>query len=463
MSDSDTDIVEVNATASSPMVPGDLSQAMEQAQKNIQAIHQYVKENFKEGVDFGSPFPGSDRPSLLKPGAEKFNLLFNARPQYEVVRRVEDRDSGYCFYHIKCFLVNKANGAIIGEGDGSSNAYEGKYRWRNAERVCPSCKTSAIIKGRKEYGSGWLCWSKKGGCGTKFQDNDSQIVDQAAGRIENPDLADVWNTVLKIASKRAHVAATLSTGGVSGLFTQDGEDSGPGLTGDYEGVSDQGKAPQGTAPQQQAPRQTAPPSPPDPSPTDRTGTATAGEPEKEVEMVVFPAGATFPADGDVSASWAKAFKDRYVGNSRDSIDKTGKWHPAHRTRHLKKHFDKATVLDLTNEEFNAFLRHTRRRRGEKEHIEVLPPYTETESAVTEVEDGESATDAVFSDWHQLFYEKPYVSKVPVKLSEVIRKAWRTNKDDLTEEQLGIIRLAMGGVESGDILPELDAIVAEITA
>jgi len=34
---------------------------------------------------------------------------------------------------------------------------------------CPTChKENTIIKGKPEYGGGWLCYSKKGGCGAKF-------------------------------------------------------------------------------------------------------------------------------------------------------------------------------------------------------------------------------------------------------------------------------------------------------
>ena len=43
---------------------------------------------------------------------------------------------------------------------------------------------------------------------------------------ENPDIADTYNTVLKMACKRALVAAVLNTLAVSDLFTQDVEDLG---------------------------------------------------------------------------------------------------------------------------------------------------------------------------------------------------------------------------------------------
>jgi hypothetical protein len=44
---------------------------------------------------------------------------------------------------------------------------------QNARRVegqaCPKCgMVGAIIKGKPEYGGGWLCFGKKGGCGAKF-------------------------------------------------------------------------------------------------------------------------------------------------------------------------------------------------------------------------------------------------------------------------------------------------------
>lgn len=38
-----------------------------------------------------------------------------------------------------------------------------------AEEVCPDCgKASAVIRGKAEYGGGWLCFRKKGGCGAKW-------------------------------------------------------------------------------------------------------------------------------------------------------------------------------------------------------------------------------------------------------------------------------------------------------
>jgi hypothetical protein len=41
---------------------------------------------------------------------------------------------------------------------------------------CPNCGKDAIIKGREEYGGGWLCYKKNGGCGAKFTTDPATIT-----------------------------------------------------------------------------------------------------------------------------------------------------------------------------------------------------------------------------------------------------------------------------------------------
>jgi hypothetical protein len=45
--------------------------------------------------------------------------------------------------------------------------------------------------------------------------------DQSGRTVENADIADVYNTVLKMAKKRAHIDATLTATGAADMFTQD--------------------------------------------------------------------------------------------------------------------------------------------------------------------------------------------------------------------------------------------------
>jgi hypothetical protein len=113
---------------------------------------------------------------------------------------------------------------IWGEGVGSCSTLETKFRYRKAEQTCPKCGKPTIIKGKKEYGGGWLCYQKKGGCGAKFVDGDKDIENQNMGRIEHDNPADYYNTVLKMAKKRAQVDAILTATAASDIFTQDVEE-----------------------------------------------------------------------------------------------------------------------------------------------------------------------------------------------------------------------------------------------
>lgn len=219
--------------------------SMEQALARRAAQNTFIKEILTKDLDFGV-IPGAGKPTLLKPGAEKLLMFFGLRPRFVTVTKVEDwtgRDyqgEPFFYYHEKCVL-SRDGGVDLAEGDGSCNSRESKYRYRQGERVCPECGKPTIIKGKAEYGGGWICFAKKGGCGAKFRDGDQAIEGQQVGRVLNPDVADLANTILKMAQKRALVAATLIGVNASEFFTQDIEDL-PGYTdAEYRVVEPQAK------------------------------------------------------------------------------------------------------------------------------------------------------------------------------------------------------------------------------
>jgi hypothetical protein len=181
-----------------------------------------LHEAKEEGTGDYGVVPGTKRKVLFKSGAEKLCTVFRLGAFYsaETVER-EGKDAGHVTYTVRCTLKHQPTGAEVGSALGLCSSLESKYRYRMAGRVCPECSAEAIIKGREEYGGGWLCFKKRGGCGAKFRDGDAAIEGQEVGKIENPDIADVENTVLKMAEKRAHVAATLNALAISSLFTQD--------------------------------------------------------------------------------------------------------------------------------------------------------------------------------------------------------------------------------------------------
>ena len=190
----------------------------------VKAFQAMVHQHMIEGHDYGV-IPGTgSKATLLKPGAEKIAKLLGLSDEYSIMNSVEDWDRPLFRYLIKCSLRSVRNGCLVSEGLGECNSMEAKYRWRESQRKCPSCGTESIIKGKAEYGGGWLCFKKKGGCGATFPDTDQSITSQTVGRVENDDIYTQVNTILKMAKKRALVDAALSAGRLSDIFTQDLED-----------------------------------------------------------------------------------------------------------------------------------------------------------------------------------------------------------------------------------------------
>lgn len=200
---------------------------IETAQKRLAELQRFVEFYMVEGEDYGK-IPGTPKPTLYKSGADKLCDIYALADKYRVTNRTEDWDRNLFDYEVECTLVSKRTDQLVSTGLGSCNSYEGKYRWRESKRKCPQCGKETIIKGKEEYGGGWLCWRKEGkseGCGAKFLIADPSIVDQMVGKTENEDIPTLKNTILKMAKKRAKMDAVLSATRSSGLFTQDLEDT----------------------------------------------------------------------------------------------------------------------------------------------------------------------------------------------------------------------------------------------
>lgn len=228
--------------------------SMSMAVQRRQVIVDAVTQLMKAGDDFGI-IPGTKKPTLYQPGADKLNNLFGLVPRFETLEEIEDwtgKDHGgeaLFYYRVRCRLYR--SDYIMGEGEGSCNSWEPKYRYRKTERVCPECGKEAIIKGKAEYGGGWVCFGKKGGCGAKWKDGAAEIETQIVGSKPNPDVAELLNTILKMACKRAKIAATLNATSAHEFFTQDVEDMPSSFSGE---------PPAGPEPQTQRAASSKPPS-----------------------------------------------------------------------------------------------------------------------------------------------------------------------------------------------------------
>ena len=180
----------------------------DEARRALQSIRRFqavVQAELIKGHDYGT-IPGTDKPTLFKPGAEKLAKLLKCADKYEIEECKEDWEKPFFYYRIKCRLVLIGTDVLISEGIGSANSMEAKwrYRWVFESEIPEGVDKKSL---RKRQGT-----SKK--TGRKYTQY----------RIENADIYDQVNTIQKVCKKRSLVDATLSAGRLSDLFTQDIEE-----------------------------------------------------------------------------------------------------------------------------------------------------------------------------------------------------------------------------------------------
>jgi hypothetical protein len=219
-----------NGTALATREPNNLGLhlvvSLDDLRLQLRELEQFKRDIMVQDVDYGT-IPGTPKPTLLKPGAEKLSLAFGLAPTFHSVNRVEDWERGFFHYEERCDLVSKRTGEIVACASGSANSKEPRYRWRDAKPSCLNCGKD-LRRSRNRDGDqgepGWYCWTRMGGCGATYP---AAQITGPIGRVENPEPYELVNTILKMAQKRALVAATLIATGGSGIWTQDLEDLPP--------------------------------------------------------------------------------------------------------------------------------------------------------------------------------------------------------------------------------------------
>lgn len=151
-----------------------------EVRQQVNQIQYLMREVLKDGEHFGTIKGCGNKPTLLQSGAEKIAYMFHFVPEYTVTRI--NLNNGHREYEVCCTLRQRDTSQVMGGGLGLCTTMESKYRYR---------------------------WEGYG--------NNRH-------RVENQDIADTYNTVLKMAKKRAFVDAVKSTTAASDIFTQDIED-----------------------------------------------------------------------------------------------------------------------------------------------------------------------------------------------------------------------------------------------
>lgn len=157
------------------------SDAVESLKRQRELLRGFVKSQLTDGVDFGV-IPGTPKPTLYKPGAEKIARVFMLGVRVKLVDKVLERGTeNFAMFTYQAEVYSLQNDSVvIAQCDGSCNSAEKKYATRRM----------------------------KGG-----------------GQSEATPVTDVLNTLQKMAQKRAIVGAIILATGASDFFTQDIDDA----------------------------------------------------------------------------------------------------------------------------------------------------------------------------------------------------------------------------------------------
>lgn len=189
----------------------------------VNLIQEVMKAVMKEGEHYGK-IPGcGDKLTLLKAGAEKLLSTFRIAAE-PLVEDLSTHDEAR--YRVTVRGLNMATGAFLGAGIGECSSSEEKYRWKKA-----SCQQEfdAVPEDRRRVK--WFAPYNK----APYSVNQIRTAP-----------ADVANTVLKMAKKRAQIDMALTVTAASDIFTQDIEDP--------EDLAATGEVPPTTKPATEAPK-----------------------------------------------------------------------------------------------------------------------------------------------------------------------------------------------------------------
>lgn len=177
-------------------------QAVSETLKKVRSLQSTLKGILVENYDYGK-IPGcGEKPTLLKPGAEKILMAMGITSTYELIEHTENFDGkGFFAYTVKCALFK--NNTKITEGLGHANSKEKKWALEYVyEKDLPQDTDKELLKKKKIESSK----------GTFYKYEVEADANSKA------------NTILKMAKKRSQIDAVLTVASLSEIFTQDFDD-----------------------------------------------------------------------------------------------------------------------------------------------------------------------------------------------------------------------------------------------
>jgi hypothetical protein len=194
------EVIEMPRRESAGLVAGEVHRfSVTEIRERVNLVQEVMRGIMKRDTHYGT-IPGTPKPTLYKPGAEVLCVTFRIAQKYHVT---DLSDALTTRYRVTCIGEHQVTGVILGEGLGECSSGEEKYKWRAA--VCAEEFDLTPESMRR----------------LKFAKYKGNVEKKTQVRTEAADLA---NTVLKMACKRAMVAMTLNVTAASDIFTQDIED-----------------------------------------------------------------------------------------------------------------------------------------------------------------------------------------------------------------------------------------------
>lgn len=194
-----------------------------QVKAQVQRIQEVMAAVMQKDVHYGI-IPGTQKPTLYKPGSEKILSTFRIAAHPKEIEDLSTYDE--IRYRVKVYGVAMENDQILfGVGVGECSSNEEKYKWRRP--VCDG-EFNDTPDDRKR-----LKWVKG------YDGKPDYQIKQVR---TNP--SDVANTILKMAKKRAQIDMTLTATGASDVFDQDLEDLPEGVVQEVAEKRPPVKAPQ---------------------------------------------------------------------------------------------------------------------------------------------------------------------------------------------------------------------------
>jgi hypothetical protein len=186
-----------------------VAEVVERTRMVVEILEKVMIQDVHYGI-----VPGTQKPSLWQPGAEKLALTFQLAPDLHIDDLSQppspSSPNGEIRYRVIASVRHVPTDNIVGIGVGEASSREEKNAWREAiceEEWEATPETHRRIKYKKKWGG-----------------RPRKVVGVETVQQIRTEPADIANTVLKMATKRARVDGMKSTCAASDVFAQDLED-----------------------------------------------------------------------------------------------------------------------------------------------------------------------------------------------------------------------------------------------